>query len=132
MRRIFTPGWIAWHLFAMLALAGCFWAFYWQMSAAGSAGGTWQNWLYAIQWPMFAVMGVAGWGRAIYLAFYPPDADKLSLLHDDDPDPGRIVHEIRPKAIAMRPHYDEYANIADPEMDAYNAHLRALNEQAKI
>ncbi|WP_134322093.1 hypothetical protein [Cumulibacter soli] len=132
MRRIFTPGWIAWHIFAILALAGCLWAFQWQLSRAEGADGDWQNWLYAIQWPMFAAMGVAAWVRAIYLAFRPPGHDEPPLLHHDDPDPGRIVHEVRPKAIAMAPHYDEYHNIADPELEAYNERLRVLNQQAGI
>ena len=130
MRRILTPGWIAWHIFALLALAGCIWAFDWQLGRAEGRDGDWQNWIYAVQWPMFAAMGIAAWGRAIYLTYHPPGENDPVLLHDDDPDPGRIIHEIRPKAIAMAPHYDEYPGVADPELEAYNAHLRDLNDRA--
>lgn len=129
MRRILTPGWIAWHIFALLAFVGCLWAFDWQLGRAEGQDGDWQNWIYVFQWPIFAAMGVFAWGRAIYLAFRPPGWNDPPLLHDDDPDPGRIVHKIRPKAITMAPHYDAYADIADPELEAYNARLRSLNNQ---
>ena len=65
MRRILTPGWVAWHLFVVFAFAACTWAFLWQLDKAESAGGDWQNWLYAIQWPMFAVMGLTPLSYAI-------------------------------------------------------------------
>ena len=129
MRRILTPGWIAWHLFVVLAFAACAWAFSWQLDKAESDGGDWQNWLYAIQWPMFAVMGLWGWGKSIWLAYHPPGSNEPALLHDD-PDPGRVVHDIRPKAITSAPHYTDYPDVADPELDAYNARLRELSERA--
>lgn len=129
MSRIFTKGWIAWHLFVLLALAGCIWAFTWQLGKAESGIGDWQNWIYAVQWPIFAVMGLWGYVRSIWLAFHPPDADELPLLHHDDPDPGRVIHQVRPKALTTAPHYEEYPVDADPELDAYNEQLRRLNEQ---
>ena len=129
MRRILTPGWIAWHLFVLVAFSTCIWAFWWQLSKAESTVGDWQNWLYAIQWPMFGLMGLWGWIRSIWLVFHPPGANIPPLLHDE-PDPGRVIHDIRPKAITSAPHYDAYPDIADPELEAYNAHLKALNEHA--
>lgn len=113
----------------VLALAGCIWAFQWQLGKAESTGGDWQNWLYAIQWPMFAAMGLWGWIRSIWLTYHPPGANEPVLLHDD-PDPGRVIHDIRPKAITTTPHFERYPDVADPELEAYNSHLRELNEQA--
>ncbi|GAB3293421.1 metalloprotease [Epidermidibacterium keratini] len=131
MSRILTPRWLAWHTFVLLAFAGCVWGFVWQAGKAQAAGGQWYNYIYAVQWPLFALMGLWGWGRSIWLEFHPPGYDRPALLHDD-PDPGRVIHDIRPRAITASPHYDEYADDAsDPELDAYNAHLRALNEKAQ-
>lgn len=129
MRRILTPGWIAWHLFVLVAFVLCMLAFSWQWGKAQEAGGDWQNWLYAIQWPMFAAMGLWGWGKSIWLAFHPPGSNEPPLLHDE-PDPGRVIHDIRPKALTATPHYDEYPDVVDPELEAYNDYLRKLNEQA--
>lgn len=107
------------------------WAFFWQSGKAQESGGHWYNYVYAVQWPLFAIMGLWGWGRSIWLEFHPPGYDEPALLHDD-PDPGRVIHDIRPRAITAKPHYDDYANDeSDPELAAYNAHLRALNERAQ-
>lgn len=129
MRTVLTRRWLIWHLVCLIYLAVCVFAFIWQFDKAESSAGTWQNILYAIQWPIFAVMGLWGWGRSVWLHFHPPGADDPVLLWDD-PDPGRVIHDVRPKALTSRPHYSEYIDPEDLETAAYNKHLRELNDQS--
>lgn len=127
LSRIFTRRWIAWHLLCLVGLGLCIFGFLWQFAKAESAAGSLLNILYATQWPIFAIMGAYGWYRTVWLEFHPP-IPPPPLLYDE-PDPGRIVHEVRPRAITTKPHYSEYIQDDDPEMDAYNEHLRHLNER---
>lgn len=127
LSRIFTRRWIAWHLLCLVGLGLCIFGFVWQFTKAESAAGSLLNILYATQWPIFAITGAYGWFRTVWLEFHPPPTP-APLLYDE-PDPGRIIHEIRPRAITARPHYSEYIQAEDPEMDDYNEHLRELNER---
>ncbi|GAA1872840.1 lipoprotein [Pseudonocardia ailaonensis] len=62
-RVVFSPRWLAWHLLAILAVAGCVIAAIWQWSRAGSAMGSALNVGYGIQWPLFAVFFGYMWWR---------------------------------------------------------------------
>lgn len=126
MRTLFTARWLAWHVLCLVFVGACVFGFVWQFTKAESPLGDWQNILYAIQWPIFAVCGGWAWGRAIWLHFHPPGAIDPPLLYDD-PDPGRVVHDLQPRMITAAPHYDDYVEPDDPELVAYNARLARLN-----
>lgn len=90
MRRLLTPRWLAWHALLLLAVAACLGLGWWQLDRAESATGSWQNIVYAVQWPLFAVLIVYAWARAAYLELRPPDE------RPPEPLSGSIVVWLRP------------------------------------
>jgi hypothetical protein len=96
----------------MLAwVAGCAVATWWQVGRA--IGGNQFSYLYAVEWPVFAVAGVFCW---------------WALLHTDDtpaPEQSRrraaAEHGALESHVALRNRAEE-----DAELAAYNDHLAAL------
>ena len=109
--RLLTPKWVLLHVIVAALFVATFLLGYWQLSKAEAGGGA-VNWSYALQWPLYGVMG---------LWFY------LRMVRDErrrDPDedqPGNAV------VLYQRPRID---TTGDPELAAYNAHLAELNERA--
>lgn len=109
--RLLTFRWVLLHLLVVAIFVVTFFLGYWQLTKAEAGGGA-VNWSYALQWPLYGVMG---------LGFY------LKMLRDElqrDPDedePGNAV------VLYQRPRID---TTGDPELAAYNAHLAELNEKA--
>jgi hypothetical protein len=60
---LLRPRWLAWHLFAVVAVAGMLWLGDWQLHRAES--GNELSWAYTFEWPLFAVSGVYFWVRTI-------------------------------------------------------------------
>jgi hypothetical protein len=60
---LLRPRWLAWHLFAVVAVAGMLWLGDWQLHRAES--GNELSWAYTFEWPLFAVCGVYFWARTI-------------------------------------------------------------------
>jgi hypothetical protein len=52
------------HLAVIIWFPGCFVAMWWQVTVA--LGGNALGWLYAIEWPVFAVFGVIGWWQLVH------------------------------------------------------------------
>jgi DNA-binding transcriptional regulator of glucitol operon len=109
--RLLTPKWVLLHLLVAAIFVATFFLGYWQLTKAEDGGGA-VNWSYALQWPLYGLMG---------LGFY------LKLLRDEvhrDPDedePGNAL------VLYQRPRID---TSGDPELAAYNAYLAELNERA--
>jgi hypothetical protein len=124
-RILFTPKWLGWHLFAVVAVLGMLWLGDWQFHRAESGNAL--SWAYTFEWPIFAVFGVVFWAKTIRDELKPPavpavgGAAGIGLpasagAGQDGPD-GRAVQA------------DEDAD--DPELAAYNAYLARLNQQVK-
>lgn len=126
MSRLLTPKWLLWHLTFVLCLAICVAAAWWQLSRAESATGDWQNWIYVVQWPLFALIGIWGYVRSIYYEFNPPDREETPLLHKEEV--GRVIHRVAPRMITVGPHQPA-ALPEDPELAAYNRHLAQLADK---
>ncbi len=109
--RLLTPKWVLMHLLVAALFVATFFLGHWQLGKAEDGGGA-VNWSYALQWPLYGLMG---------LGFY------LKLLRDElhrDPDedePGNTL------VLYQRPRID---TSGDPELAAYNAYLAELNERA--
>lgn len=52
------------HVALLIWFPGCLVAMWWQVTVA--LGGNSLGWLYAIEWPVFAVLGVFGWWQLIH------------------------------------------------------------------
>jgi hypothetical protein len=102
---LFASAWVCWRLSD------------WQWHRAHSQTGSAQNYLYSVQWLVFAAMGFYGWGRAVQDVVQP---DKAAPRKE--------------RKVAMRnPAYVEPVidDSNDPELAAYNAMLARLNAEAR-
>src|ERR1700722_1530178 len=60
---LFTPRWLGWHLFVVVAFWGMLWLGDWQFHRAMSGNGL--SWAYTFEWPLFAGFGVVFWARTV-------------------------------------------------------------------
>jgi len=105
----------------VLFVPGCIAAAWWQITRATDGNGL--SYLYAVEWPLFAILGIYFWWMFIHT-----DYDRAGLRgmrrraasateSDDTPSPSAPV-------VASQPASDE-----DPELAAYNARLAELSSQ---
>ncbi len=109
--RLLTPKWVLLHLMVAALFVATWFLGYWQLTKAEDGGGA-VNWSYALQWPLYGVMGLWFYTRMV--------REELHRDPDDDV-PGHAV------VLYQRPRID---TTGDPELAAYNAYLAELNEKA--
>ena len=114
LRRLTTPGWLVLHVIALASLAALVQLGLWQWER-GSDSGRLQNYSYALEWWLFAGFAVFLWVKTM--------ADSLEERDDDEAD-GPEAPVVVPAAV---PADDE----DDPELAAYNRHLRELHAKAQ-
>lgn len=85
----------------------------WQWDRAQSPTGGWQNFGYALQWPLLAVVLVAAWARFLWL-----EQHRIA-------EPGGPARSLTPPATRRPTPEDD----SDDELAAYNAYLVRLAEQ---
>lgn len=127
MRRVLAPKWWGLHLGVLAAVLVMLRLGLWQWHRAESASGGIQNYAYAFQWPLFAVLAIVLWVKTLQIEVRrDPNAEE-----DDRPLPQRVDADIVRQpgvvigittAAAPVPDQDE-----DPEVAAWNARLAALN-----
>jgi hypothetical protein len=121
MKGLWTPGWIARHILALVLIAGFLLLCWWQFSRA--TGGNSLSWGYTFEWPVFA--GFVGfiWYREVQLARQgPADPDERDEEKQPERLPGSPVTVGRPVRVALRAAPSE----DDPELSAYNEYLAWL------
>jgi len=102
------------HLALVMWLAMCIFAAWWQVTRAFAGNSL--SYLYAVEWPCFAILGFVGW---------------WALLHNEKPskwqEEARLEYEerMRAEAAAAR-QVDSIEASEDPELAAYNDHLADL------
>jgi hypothetical protein len=125
---LFEPRWLAWHLFAVVAVLGMLWLGDWQYHRA--LGGNGLSWAYTFEWPLFAVFGIVFWARTIRDEFY--------LRHGIVTEAELVANAILaaklglPEGVGIQqveqPDYPDY-DVEDPELASYNAYLAKLNTE---
>ncbi len=105
----------------------------WQWDRAHSVGGDWQNFGYALQWPLFAVFLFVAWLRFLWLEQHRDDSGTTP------PDPAQSVTAPRApvgtSAPAPLPAARGRVPLPNPEDDPddelaiYNAYLAQLAER---
>jgi hypothetical protein len=127
-RVLFTPRWLGWHLFAVLAFIGMWWLGDWQFRRAMAGNGL--SWAYTFEWPIFAVFGAVFWVKTV-----------RDELHPAQPLPAREV--LLPAGVSGAGQEDSVPVMAgsklaadddddaDPEHDEYNAYLAMLNKEVE-
>ncbi|MEO9222946.1 MAG: hypothetical protein ABI251_14460 [Mycobacteriaceae bacterium] len=99
----------------VLVFFGCLGLGWWQWDRF-SAGGTYQNLGYALQWPLFAVVSVYAYRKFVRLESGAEEAAPRN------PEPAELPADLLPPRPTAR------AADASPMSD-YNAYLAALSEQ---
>jgi hypothetical protein len=121
---LFTPKWLGWHAFTVLAVFGMLWLGDWQFRRAESGNAL--SWAYTFEWPIFAVFGVVFWAKTIRDELKPPaepgETDDVALP------PGAVAAAARDDREGGR---DVPGDGEDAELAAYNAYLARLNDQVK-
>lgn len=125
-RVLFTPRWLSWHAFAVLAFAGMLWLGDWQFRRA-IAGNT-LSWAYTFEWPIFAIFGAVFWVKTVKDELHPakPPAAAEVIL------PAGARSADQPDRAGEQPAGDEQASeLGDLELAEYNAYLAMLSKEVK-
>ena len=124
MRGLWTPAWIARHVLALVATAGCLALGWWQLSRA--TGGNGLSWGYTFEWPVFAAFVIFIWYREVQMALRKARGEPEPGPPEEEEQPERLpgapVTVSRPVRVAVRRSTAE----DDPELDAYNDYLAWL------
>jgi hypothetical protein len=134
-RVLFTPRWLSWHLFAVVAFFGMWWLGDWQFHRA--LDGNSLSWAYTFEWPVFAIFGAVFWVKTIKDELHP-SAQPVPREVDLPDGAGATQAGLSPASAAARapgttlmlwvpPDEDG----PDPELDEYNAYLDRLNKEVK-
>jgi hypothetical protein len=109
--RWLSPRALLLHLMGVAWVTGCVLAAYWQVGRA--AQGNVFSYLYAIEWPVFAVAGIMGW---------------WALVHTDPTSSEeRAARRSAEAALRARAHVARRDRaVEDDELAAYNDHLAVL------
>jgi hypothetical protein len=134
---LFTPRWLAWHLFVAVAFCGMLWLGDWQYHRA--LGGNGLSWAYTFEWPLFAGFAVVFWARTIrdefrlrkHGAVTEKDliiAAALAQSMATLPKGAMLPAGELPEGFYVRQLEQPLAGDADdPELASYNAYLAKLN-----
>src|SRR4051794_1599896 len=91
MRRVLAPKWWGLHIGVLIAVLVMLRLGLWQWHRAESASGGIQNYAYAFQWPLFAVLAVVLWFKTLQEELR---RDPEAAGTDDLPAPQRVDADI--------------------------------------
>jgi DNA-binding transcriptional regulator of glucitol operon len=121
MKGLWTPGWIARHVLALVLASGCLVLGWWQFSRAQSGNSI--SWGYMFEWPVFAAFVVFLWWREVQLARKKSRPAEAEKPEEPEKPTGSAVTVGRPVRVATSSSVKE----DDPELTAYNDYLAWLN-----
>ena len=139
-RFLFEPRWLAWHLFAVVAVCGMLWLGDWQYRRA--VGGNGLSWAYTFEWPLFAGFAIVFWARTVRDEFHvrrggvteaeliarAAIAQSMATL----PKGAMLPAGTLPEGVFVRQLEQPDDGEDDPELASYNAYLAKLNAKAKV
>jgi len=123
---LFSPRWLAWLAFVIVAFWGMLWLGDWQFHRA--IGGNGLSWAYTFEWPLFAGFGVVFWARTVRDELR---ARRGPLQREMDRAAAEAAGPVLPDGIGTR-QIDRPADDADDDdLGRYNAYLDRLNSEVK-
>jgi len=114
--RWFSPRALFLHVALVVWVGGCATAAYWQVGRA--AQGNALSFLYAVEWPVFALIGVIGWWALLHLEEVTEHQVKARQEYEE---------KMRAEAQLAR----QLDEPEDPTLAAYNDHLNSLSQAPK-
>ena len=111
----FSPRAILLHLTLVGWVSGCLAAAWWQIARA--ADGNVLSYLYAVEWPVFAIAGVLGWYALLNIEQVTEAQEQARREYEE---------KMRQEAQQARDIEGE-----SPELAAYNNHLAELGKQPR-
>lgn len=105
------------HFAVIFWVALCGSAAWWQVGRAIQGNGL--SYMYAIEWPVFAVLGVLGWYALLNMEKVTEHQEQARRDYEE---------KMRAQALAARQASEE---AEDPTMAAYNDHLAELSTKPK-
>jgi hypothetical protein len=127
MWRVLAPKWWGLHIGLVLAVVVMLRLGLWQWHRAESASGGIQNYAYAFQWPIFAILAIVLWVKTLQIEVRrdPNSAE------DDRPLPQRVDADIVRQPGVVIGITTQSAPVSDsdedPELAAWNARFAALD-----
>jgi hypothetical protein len=120
------------HLALLIWIPGCFVAMWWQITV-GLAGNP-LGWLYAIEWPVFAILGAVGWWQLVHddeetvraRRWRAGRANGAAAPAEEDTGTAADAEPVAPVFDAAALRSIERAEKEDEELAAYNAYLARL------
>lgn len=109
--RWFSPRSIGLHLAMLVWVAGCLFAGWWQATRAFDGNAL--SWVYAIEWPVFAIGGVYAWWALLHTRAATPEQRAERAAFEEERRAAVTAAKRRPQ--------DE-----DAALKAYNDHLAQL------
>ena len=110
---------LSFHVAALLFVPGCALGAWWQITRAEDGNGL--SYLYSVEWPLFAVLGLYFWWMLIHTDY--ENVGLKGMRKAADTAPAGPVLSPAPEAAPVLG-FDE-----DPELAAYNARLAELSAQ---
>lgn len=116
-RKYLSARALALHVTLLAWIGGCAVCDWWQVGRA--IHGNQLSYMYAIEWPLFAVLGVLGWYALLHMEKATEDETETRRAYEA---------RMRAEALAQR---DAQSEAEDPSLAAYNDHLAQLARQPK-
>jgi DNA-binding transcriptional regulator of glucitol operon len=106
----------------ILFVPGCAAAAWWQITRATDGNGL--SYLYAVEWPLFAILGVYFWWMLIHTDY---ESVGLRGMRNHTESTSHAMAHTLPQTAEMSTPFPESDD--DPELAAYNARLAGLAAQ---
>jgi DNA-binding transcriptional regulator of glucitol operon len=126
-RVLLSPKWLFGHVLVLALAVACCRLGWWQWDRYQQTRGALQNLGYAVQWPVFAVFGVALWARIVRDSVRPPEAAGRAARRVP---PRPVPPPVRPGGRGPAgPERVELDAGEEAELAAYNQYLSSLYER---
>ena len=110
------------HFVALFFVPGCFLTAWWQITRADDGNGL--SYLYAVEWPIFAILGVYFWWMLIHTDYESVGLKGMRNRAARAPSAPSDLPRQQPRTVSDYTQSDD-----DPELAAYNARLASLAAQ---
>ena len=120
------------HVAVLLAVPGCAVAAWWQVNRAQDGNNL--SYVYSVMWPLFGLLGLCFWWLLIHTDYDTVGLKGMRRQQALAPAEAAAAHDVVSTSPALPLNVTEApisASDDDPELDAYNARLAALQAKGR-